>query len=118
MVTLVANTRGYPALTICGIITEPIDAVSATDEPEMQPNSVLASTLTTASPPRMKPTNTLARLMRRTAMPPSAMIAPASTKNGIASSAKSSVPSEILSITASSGMSVHSAPTIAPRPSA
>ena len=28
-------------MTICGIITEPIDAVSATDEPEMQPNSVL-----------------------------------------------------------------------------
>jgi predicted histidine transporter YuiF (NhaC family) len=39
------------------------------------------------------------------AMPPSAMMAPASTKKGIASSAKSSVPSEIFSITASSGMS-------------
>ena len=37
-----------------------------------------------------------ARLTRRVAMPPSAMMAPASTKNGIASSAKSSVPSEIL----------------------
>ena len=49
-------------------------------------------------------------------MPPSAMMPPASTKNGIASSTKSSVPSEILSITASSGMSIHSAPnSAAPR---
>jgi hypothetical protein len=46
------------------------------------------------------------------------MMPPASTKKGIASSAKSSVPSEILSITASSGMSIHSAPAIAERPSA
>ena len=70
IVTLVANTRGKPAFAICGIITEPIDAVSATDEPEMQPNSVLASTLTSARPPRIAPTKTRARLMRRIAMPP------------------------------------------------
>ncbi len=105
-------------MTICGIITEPMDAVSATDEPEMQPNSVLARMFTSARPPRMKPTNTLARLIRRTAMPPSAMIPPASTKNGMASSAKSSVPSEIFSITASSGMSDHRAASSAERPSA
>ena len=84
----------------------------------MQPNRVLASTLTTAMPPRMKPTNTLASITRRAAMPPSAMMPPASTKNGIASSTKSSVPSEIRSITASSGMSVHSAPSSAESPSA
>ena len=65
----------------------------------------------------MKPTNTSARLTSRSAMPPSAMMPPASTKNGIASSAKSSVPSEIFSITASSGMSVHSAAAIAAKPS-
>ena len=105
-------------MTICGIITEPIEAVSATDEPEMQPNSVLARMFTSARPPRMKPTNTLARLTSRVAMPPSAMMPPASTKNGMASSAKSSVPSEILSITASSGMSTHNAATSDDRPSA
>jgi hypothetical protein len=105
-------------LTICGIITEPIEAVSATEEPEMAPNSVLARMLTSAKPPRMKPTNTLASSTRRAAMPPSAMMPPASTKNGIASSAKSSVPSEILIITASSGMSTHSAARIAESPSA
>ena len=54
MVTLVANTRGKPALTICGIITEPMAEVSATEEPEMQPNKVEAMMLTKAKPPRMK----------------------------------------------------------------
>ena len=38
-------------------------------------------------------------------MPPSAMMPPARMKNGIASSAKSSMPSDVLSITASSGKS-------------
>ena len=66
----------------------------------------------------MNPTKTFARLIRRTAIPPSAMMPPASTKNGIASSAKSSVPSEIFSITASSGMSIHIAAISADKPSA
>ena len=44
----------------------------------------------------MKPTKTLARLTRRSASPPSAMMPPARMKNGIASSAKSSVPSDDL----------------------
>ncbi len=65
--------------------------------------------LTSAMPPRMKPTNTLARLTSRSAMPPTAMIAPARMKNGIASSEKPLMPPDTLSITASSGMSVHSA---------
>ena len=44
----------------------------------------------------MKPTKTFARLMMRSAMPPSPMMAPARMKNGIASSGKSSMPSEVL----------------------
>ena len=51
-------------------------------------------------------------------MPPSAMIAPASTKKGMASSAKSSVPSLIFRVTASKGTSIHQAPASADRPSA
>ena len=43
-------------------------------------------------------------------MPPSAMIAPASTKNGIVSIANLLTPLEICSITASTGMPIHSAP--------
>ena len=73
---------------------------------------------TNAKPPRMNPTKTFARLIRRIAIPPSAMMPPASTKNGMASNAKSSVPSEIFSITASSGMSTHIAPISADNPSA
>ena len=52
------------------------------------------------------------------AMPPSAMMPPARMKNGIARSAKSSVPSETFSITASSGMSTHKAARMAPSPRA
>ena len=61
--------------------------MSATDEPEMPLRKVVASTLTTDRPPRtrVKPTSTLAKATMRRAMPPSAMMAPASTKNGMVS---------------------------------
>ena len=103
IVTLVAKTRGYPLLSICGIITEPIAEVSATDEPDMPLRSVVASTLTTESPPRTRinPTSTSANATMRRAMPPSAMMAPASTKNGMVSIATLLTPLEIFSITAS-----------------
>src|ERR1700680_1005427 len=114
MVTLVAKTRGKPALSICGIITEPIADVSATAEPEMPLRKVVASTLTTAKPPRtrVKPTSTSAKATRRRAMPPSAMMARASTKNGMVSMATLLTPSDIFSMTASSGMPIHKAATI------
>src|SRR5712671_7544970 len=99
-------------------MTEPTAAVSATDEPEMQPNMVEATMLTSAMPPRMKPTNTLARFTSRSAMPPTAMIAPQRMKNGIASSENPLMPPDTFSITASSGMPVQSAPRMAARPSA
>ncbi len=105
-------------MIICGIITEPIEAVSATDEPEMQPNMVEASRFTSARPPRMKPTKTFARLMIRSAIPPSPMMAPARMKNGIASNGKSSMPSEVLRAIASSGMPIQSAAATAAMPRA
>src|SRR3982075_4159262 len=46
MVRWVANTRGEPAFSIGGIITEPIADVSATAEPEMPLRNVVASTFT------------------------------------------------------------------------
>src|ERR1700719_1467795 len=63
IVTLVAKTRGYPVLSICGIITDPIAEVSATAEPDMLLRNVVARTLTAESPPRMRtsPTRTLAK---------------------------------------------------------
>ena len=84
----------------------------------MQPNMVEATMLTSAMPPRMKPTNTLARLTSRSAMPPTAMMAPARMKNGMASSEKPLMPPETLSITASSGRSIQSAARMAASPSA
>ena len=115
MVRLVANTRGYPAFSICGIMTEPIAEVSATAEPEMPLRKVVASTFTIERPPRnrVNPTRTSANATSRRAIPPSAMIAPASTKNGIVSIATLLTPSEIFSITASSGMPIHHAPAMA-----
>ena len=93
--------------------------VSATDEPEMPDRNVVATMLTTDSPPRTRttPTSTLANATSRRAMPPSAMIAPASTKNGMVSMANLLTPSEICSITASSGMPIQSAPASAASPS-
>ena len=77
--------------------------------------NVVASTLTTERPPRtrVKPTSTSAKATSRRAMPPSAMIAPASTKKGIVSIATLLTPSEIFSIRASSGIPTDSAPAIA-----
>ena len=99
-------------------MTEPIADVSATDDPEMPLKNVVAMMFTADKPPRTrtKPTSTFANATSRFAMPPSAMIAPASTKNGIVSIATLLTPSEIFSITASSGTPIHSAPAIAARP--
>jgi hypothetical protein len=92
IVTFVAKTTGKPAFFICGIITEPIDAVSATDEPEMH-RTACSRARSRARDRRGSRRRRCARgLMSLAAMPPSAMMPPASTKNGIASSAKSSVP--------------------------
>jgi len=75
-------------------------------EPDRQPKKVEARTLTSDRPPRMNPTKMRARLTSRMASPPSAMMAPASTKKGMASSENSSTPSEIFNTTASRGRSM------------
>ena len=92
--------------------------MSATDEPEMAPKNVEARMLTSDRPPRTKPTSTPANATSRRAMPPSAMIAPASTKQGMASSENLLTPLAIWIITPSSGRSIHQAPTSAAKPSA
>src|SRR5438132_7271115 len=118
IVTLVANTRGNPTFSISWLITDPIADVSATEDPESPDRNVVAMMLTADNPPRTRttPTRTFANATRRFAMPPSDMIAPASTKNGMVSIATLLTPSEILSITASSGTPIHSAPAIDARP--
>jgi hypothetical protein len=48
----------------------------------MAPNSSEAATVVTASEPRTPPTTEITQTTTRRAMPPCAMISPASTKNG------------------------------------
>ena len=57
----------------------------AGDEPDSAANSMQASTAAIARPPRMCPTQELAKSIRRRATPPVVMNAPESRKNGIAS---------------------------------
>ena len=86
----------------------------------MPDRNVVARMFTTDSPPRRRntPTKTLAKPTSRRAMPPSAMIAPASTKNGMVSMANLETPADICSMIASGGISIHQAATSAVRPSA
>ena len=67
---------------------------------------------------RVKPTTTAAKSTRRFAMPPSAMMAPASTKNGTVSIDTLPTPDDSCCITASTGRSIHNAPTSAASASA
>ena len=83
----------------------------------MAPKKVEAVMLTSDRPPRTKPINTPANATRRRAMPPSAMIAPARTKNGMASRENLFTPPAIWIITACRGISIHQAPISAETPS-
>ena len=56
------------------------------------PNSSEAATVVTASEPRTPPISEITQTTTRRAMPPCAMISPASTKNGTASSGRLSSP--------------------------
>ncbi len=84
----------------------------------MAPKKVDAVMLTSDRPPRTKPTSTPAKATRRRAMPPSAMIAPARTKNGMASRENLFTPPAIWIITACSGISMYQAPIRVARPRA
>ncbi|MFK4686113.1 hypothetical protein ABIF39_007870 [Bradyrhizobium diazoefficiens] len=56
-----------------GISTEPTAATSAIFEPEMPENSTIEATITTFSPPRMRPTPRCNSSIRRTDMPLASM---------------------------------------------
>ena len=78
-----------------------MDAVSAIDEPDIAPKNVEANMFTKDKPPRTNPTNTSAKATSLRDMPPSAMMAPASTKNGIANKENLLTPPAMAIITAS-----------------
>ncbi len=61
-------------------------------EPEIAPNNIAAITLTNANPPGKLPIKDFAKSISRFAIPPLFMISPANIKNGMAKSAKLSIP--------------------------
>ena len=63
---------------------EPREETSATAEPDMEPNSMEASTFTWARPPRICPTQASAVFKSRLDIPPDPMISPARIKKGMA----------------------------------
>ena len=75
------------------------------------PNTSEAATVVTASEPRTPPTSDITQTTTRRAMPPCAMISPASTKNGTASSGKLSRPLNRKVWTASVGTSATNSTT-------
>ena len=72
------------AFFIIGIRIEPIEEVSATEEPEIPPKSIEARILTIANPPRILPIKTFDISIIRCEIPPIPISCPARMKNGIA----------------------------------
>ena len=92
MLTDALNSLGYPSSSILSVIILPIADVAAIAEPDIAPNNIDANTFTYAKPPGKLATNDFAKFISLLAIPPRFMISPAKTKNGIASSAKLSIP--------------------------
>ena len=67
-----------------GIKIEPNEAVSAEAEPEIPPKKYEATMLTIESPPRIQPTNELARAISFSEIPPDPIKTPIVIKNGTA----------------------------------
>ena len=84
-----------PDLRAAGTSTEPTAAISAIFEPEMPEKITMLSTITTSSPPRMRPAPRCSREIRRTDMPFASIRYPTRMKNGTASSTKLSIPRAI-----------------------
>ncbi|MPM70072.1 hypothetical protein SDC9_117023 [bioreactor metagenome] len=93
MVTAVENSPSYPLFFIIGMRIDPNEAVSAVALPLIPPKKTLAMMFTIARPPRIQPTSALESLMRRSEIPPWAIISPASTKNGMARKVNPLIPS-------------------------
>ncbi len=81
-----AKLRLYPAASSAGYMTEPIASKVTVEDPTIAENRPQDSAVATARPPGIGPTMARITRIRRLAMPPSAMIAPASKYSGIGSS--------------------------------
>ncbi len=106
-VTAAEKPGSYPAFFIAGIITPPMAAVSAAEDPETPANSTLPPTLTRPSPPFTQPISELAKSMIRCDIPPPVSSSPTKMKKGIASRLNASMPAKDRLNNAVSGMSSH-----------
>ena len=94
-VTAAEKSAGYPAFFMPGIIMPPMEAASATAVPEMPPKSMDPATLACPRPPRIQPTNALAKRTIRPVMPPRFIRLPARMKPGMHRRTKTSIPANI-----------------------
>ena len=62
-VTAAEKAAGYLSLIIAGIIIGPIDAASASTEPEIPAKNMLVTIFTCANPPLIQPTKARATLI-------------------------------------------------------
>jgi hypothetical protein len=92
----VEKPTGYPFSIIDGMRMLPSAEVSATEEPEMPPKIILATTFTSPRPPPKGFTRSIEKLISLFESPPLFIISPASMKSGIAIMMKLFVPDHIL----------------------
>ena len=96
MLAAAEKSLSYPSSSSMGPMMEPMAEAAAVPEPEMAPKSMLATALVWARAPGMLPVNSLAKLIRRMAMPPLFIMLPARMKKGMASRLKTEMPEKIL----------------------
>lgn len=80
MLAAAEKSLSYPSSSSMGPMMDPMAEAAAVPEPEMAPKSMLATALVWARAPGMLPVNSLAKLIRRMAMPPLFIMLPARMK--------------------------------------
>ena len=75
-----AKCPGYPKRFILGIVSDPVDTVLATDDPEIVPKNAEDTTDTLAGPPTYCPATMVALSMNNCPSPVRCAITPNSTK--------------------------------------
>src|SRR5215471_5418595 len=108
------NDGSYPSCFIGPPSARLITATSAVVEPDISEKNMLNTVTTCERPPRICPTSAIDRLASRTTTLAELISSPTSRKNGMASSASESTPSNIFCTTAASETSLSHAPTNTP----
>src|SRR6266481_352455 len=91
-VSAAAKGASYPLRFMAGIITDPTAAVSADADPDTPEKNIALRTVTNPRPPGSQPTSAEAKSTSRRAVPPTSINVPARMNSGIASSRKTSMP--------------------------